>query len=438
MALLIGVIRLRLAKAEFAARLEAEKLDLSLQNAELIQRNAILEAQKRSHHDVKTEMNGMLAQARELMKEEMSNVSHQALRLNAEQLSNEAKGRLEDVVKRILSSDNERTQRIDLTLKPVVESLAKVEKVVNDLEVKREGAYAQLDTRVQQMLAMGSVVSNETSRLVNALRRPTVRGRWGEMTLRNAVTLAGMTERCDFDEQVTTDGGNQRYRPDMIIRLPGQRVMVVDSKVALDNYMQASESEDAGETCEHLRKHAAAVRSHISQLASKDYHSCFSTSPDFVVMFIPGEAFYQAALENDRTLIEYAAERRVIVASPMSIIGLLFTVAQGWADYSLAEEAIVIRDEGRVLYERMRVFFEHYGKVGRALKKATDSYNSSVSSASSRLMPSANRLLELGCGIGKSFDAPSQVDSWPVLSPDFADRGDDHELAIGTIASIDS
>ena len=349
-----------------------------------------------------------LERTKELMREEMKNISNEALRRNAEQLARESK------------------EKLDLTLKPVTDHLKKMDESVKALETKREGAYKTLEGHVEQMMKVSADVGATTGRLANALYRPTVRGQMGEMLLVNALEMAGMTAKVDFDEQVSIWTGSANQRPDVMVNLPNGKKLIIDSKVALDAFMAAQDAETEEERVGQLKKHAKAVRTHIDQLSTKAYQSQFSAAPEFVVMYIPSEALYYAALQHDRDLVTHAASKKVVLASPMSLVGLLHVVAQGWADVRLAEEAIKIRDEGRTLYTRLEVFTRHYNKVGQRLRQATDAYNDSVGSSRSNLMPSVARLSEMKCEGPKAVVAPETVDVAALVdeSPEPLAEGD--------------
>ncbi len=353
---------------------------------------AQLEAERQSKEVIEK----ALEQTKELMREEMKNISTKALRENAEQMSRENK------------------EKLDLTLKPMTDQLEKMDKSVKDLETKREGAYKTLEGHVTNMMKVSADVGETTGRLANALHRPTVRGQLGEMLLVNALEMAGMTAKVDFDEQVSIWTGGSNQRPDVMVNLPNGKKLIIDSKVALESFMAALDAETEEERRAHLDKHAKAVRKHIDQLASKAYQSQFSEAPEFVVMYLPSEALYYAALQHDRDLITYAASKMVVLASPMSLVGLLHIVAQGWADVRLAEEAVAIRDEGRELYKRLEVFTRYYNDVGNKLRQTTEAYNKSVSSSRSRLMPSITKLSEMECEGPTPVTAPQTVDVIPL------------------------
>jgi DNA recombination protein RmuC len=249
----------------------------------------------------------------------------------------------------------------------------------------------------------------ETQHLVNALRTPHVRGSWGEIQLRRVVEMAGMVEHCDFQEQVATEGEDGRLRPDMIVRLPGGKSIVVDSKAPLDAYLRAMEAVDEVERQRFLEQHARQVRTHIAQLAAKSYWKQFPDAPDFVVMFLPGESFFSAACQCDPALVDTAVSESVIPASPTTLITLLRTVQFGWRQERLAENAEEISLLGQELHERLRKFSEHLAASGRGLERAIASYNDAIGSFESRVMVSARKFRELGAATGAEVEALAPV-----------------------------
>ncbi len=261
-------------------------------------------------------------------------------------------------------------------------------------------------------MQFGQDLRQETSRLTQALRRPEVRGRWGELTLRRVVELAGMSEHCDFAEQVTVDSEGGHQRPDLIVHLPGERELVVDAKVALDAFLDALEATSEEERNDALRRHAAQVRAHMAALARKSYWEQFPKAPEYVVMFIPGESFFAAAADVDRGLIEDALNKRVILTTPVTLIALIRAVAYGWRQEQVAENARQISDLGRELYERLVTWAEHLAKLGKGLNRAVHAYNDAVASLNSRVLVSARRFQELGAaGADKQLPRPEPVDA---------------------------
>ncbi len=324
----------------------------------------------------------------------------------------EAEKRLTDAFK-ALSADalkSSNAQFLSLAeekFKPLRDLLGRYEEQVRAIEQTRQKAYGSL---TEQLRALGA----ETGKLATALSRPGARGKWGELTLRRTVELAGMSGHCDFDEQVTVrmkDGS--AIRPDMVISMPAGRTVVVDSKVPLDAYLEAVESSDEKARAANLDRHAKQVREHMKALSLKSYWEGFRDSPEFVVMFIPGESFLAAAADRDRDLIEDGMESRVVLATPTTLVALLKAVAFGWRQESLAKNAEEISRNARELYERMRVFLEHVGGVGKNLGRAVDSYNKAVGSAQSRVLPQLRRLEALAVATGDKGPDLEPVDEAP-------------------------
>lgn len=281
-------------------------------------------------------------------------------------------------------------------IKPINETLKKTEEQIREIEKERKESFGGIAAQLKLMSQGQQQLETETRNLVNALRRPEVRGRWGEMTLKRLAELAGMVDRCDFQEQVHTNTEDGALRPDMVIRLPDNRELVVDAKTSLDSYISAIEAGDAQARDAHLAAHARKVRERIKELAGKHYWDQFKTSPDFVILFIPGDQFLSAALDREPNLIEEALRQKVMLATPTSFVALLKAVAYGWRQVALAENAEHIREHAETLHQRIATFAEHMGKVGNALENSVQHFNNAVGSLERQVLPAARRFTELG------------------------------------------
>jgi DNA recombination protein RmuC len=304
--------------------------------------------------------------------------------------------------------------QFDAAGKPIHESLSRLDDRLRDIERGRAASQAALSQQIDDVRDTAGALGTQTAALVTALRRPEVRGQWGEMHLRRAVELAGMVERCDFDTQtvlITADGAVQR--PDMIVRLAGDKYVVVDAKTPLTAYLDSAEATDDFLRRQHLATHAKHLRAHVDQLASKAYWRALETNgrptPEFVVLFVPGEAFLSQAVEYDAELLEHAAARKVVVATPTTLIALLRTVAYAWTQDALAANARQVFELGRELYSRLNTMGGHLDKVGRSLNGAVAAYNQSVGSLEARVLVTARKLNELGV-VADELPVPAQVE----------------------------
>ncbi|HEX4506501.1 MAG TPA: DNA recombination protein RmuC [Alphaproteobacteria bacterium] len=316
---------------------------------------------------------------------------------------------------------------ISQMLQPVRDSLEKVDKQITEIEKERMGAYRGLSVQVEEMAKSNLRLSGETQKLVNAMRNPGVRGRWGELQLRRVIEMAGMQAHVDFAEQASFTVEDGRQRPDVIVKLPGGRTIVIDSKVPFDHYYDAG-PEAHGDIAaydlarqEALQRHARAVRTHMTDLGRKSYWAQFQPSPDFVVMFLPDEGFFSAALRVDPALVEAGIQNHVVPATPTTLIALLRAVEFGWRQEALAENARDISDNAAELYKRLAKFGEHFQKIGRGLTTAIGSYNDAVGSMERQVLPSARRIKELKAAHDNvEIPEPAMIDiaARPVAAPE--------------------
>jgi DNA recombination protein RmuC len=350
------------------------------------------------------------ARAEARLREAFDSLAGDALKRNNEAFAELAAARLAAAKATAEGDLAQRQQAIEGMVQPLRESLERVQHQLNSVERERAGSYSKLLEQVAMMRTTSEQLHKETSQLVTALRAPQVRGRWGEMQLERAVEVAGLTEHVDYITQASVNSPDGRVRPDLVVHLVGGKNVVVDSKVAFSGYLEAMEAQDEATRNARLKAHARHLREHIDSLGAKEYWQHFTPSPEFVVCFVPADAFLDAALREDPTLLERAFDQNVVVATPSTLVALLRTVAYTWRQEALAENAAEVHRLGRELYQRLSTMGGHIDKLGRSLNTAVGDYNKTVSSLESRVLVTARRMLDLEVVTpGEAIDAPSQI-----------------------------
>jgi DNA recombination protein RmuC len=390
---------------------ETAEIRLSLES----ERRARTEAQARLEAAQQNlqEQKRLLEDATVKLTDTFKALSGEALKSNNQSFLELAKSSLEAVTVEAKGDLSKRQEAVDGLIKPLQETLNRYEEQIRAMEEKRQAAYGGLEEQVKALSSAHAQLQKETGNLVMALRTPQVRGRWGEVTLHRVVELAGMSDHCDYAEQTTIGSEGGPLRPDMIVHLPADREIVVDAKVSLDAYLDALSASSEEERKAALARHAQQLRTHMNKLAAKSYWEYLPKAPEFVVMFIPGESFFAAAVDCDHSLIEDGMAKQVVLATPTTLIALLRAVAYGWQQAKVAENAQVISELGKQLYERLRTFVEHIESMGNSLRKALDAHDRAVGSLESRVLPAARRFKELGATAGDEIVALEPINRAP-------------------------
>ena len=406
----------------------------------LLQERAALAASLEAERRNAAEKLALLRDAETKLRDAFSTLSSEALKQNSESFLQLARASLGEFQKSATLDLDGRQKAIDTLVQPLRESLTRVDTKLNEVERGRASAQAQLSEQLRSLTQSQQVLHAETNKLTRALRSPNVRGQWGEIQLRRVLESAALLEGTHFDlkESARTEDG--RLTPDVLVRLPGGKNVVVDAKVPLAAYLDAMECEDDLRRDAKLKDHARQVKDHVSRLANKSYWAHFQPAPDIVVMFVPGESLLSAALQHDPALLDYSMAKGVMLASPLSLNALLRAVAYGWQQETIAKNAQEISELGRTLYDRIAKLAEHFENVGRSLAKSVQCYNQAVGTLESRVLVTARRLKDKGVTSSEEFPELETVDQTPRLlgAPELAGLFDDPPIEaeiVGTPAS---
>ena len=403
---------------EKKAELEKERAYADRLRTDLVQfqsDKAVLDTRMEELSRKVTEQKDLLSQAEAQLTHAFRSLAADALSKNNSDFLELATQRFAALRTETIGELETRKTAIEGLVAPFSQTLSKLEEQTQQLEVSRVKQMTSLEIHLQDLAQAQINLQSETSRLVNALRKPHVRGRWGQIALRKTAELAGMSQYCDFREEVTVSNEDGTFRPDMIVDLPSGRQVIVDAKVSLSAYLEALEAETDNERQAAMRKHAQQIKQHVKNLAQKSYWQQFEKAPEFVVMFIPDDSFLAAAAEQERDLIEYALENHVVIATPTTFIALLKAMAYGWKQAQLAESTKEISELGKDLGDRIATFIDHLNMVGADLSGATQSYNSAVASLQTRVIPQARKFKELGAEGKKEIPDLKEIEIMPIV-----------------------
>ena len=386
---------------------------------ELEKRSAELELTLQLEQKNKQQLDEILDQTRDQLANTFNQLSNEALTRNNTNFLRLAEENLKRFQSEAKADLGTKEKAIEQMLKPINEALQQTSKQIHDIEKERKEAYGSLTTTIAQMTLSQQ---QETQNLVQALRRPEVRGQWGEMTLRRLAELSGMVAYCDFFEQTHTVTETGNIRPDMIVRLPEKREIIVDAKTPLDAYLSAIQAKDEITRKQELKRHAQIIRGRVKELSRKNYWAEYSRSPEFVVLFIPGEQFLSAALEVDPALLEDSMSQNIILATPTNFIALLRAVSYGWKQQALAENAEIIRELGETLYKRLSTFGNHLSKLGNSLGSSVNHFNSAVGSLERQVLPGARKFTEMGISSKNEITELPPVEQMPRQVQNLSDE----------------
>jgi DNA recombination protein RmuC len=408
-------------RAALAERLRAAEADATRLAAELAAergaRSALVSECSRLGADLAAERAGAEARVAELrsaherLKGEFAELSALALRANRDDFLKLAEQSFAQLHEKSAGDLTVRQQAIDSLVKPLRDSLEKVDAKIGELEQRRERAYGDLGRQLESLTSVQVRMNAETTKLSTALSTTRTAGTWGEVQLRRVVELAGMTEHCDFAEQQVFNDETGRTRPDMVVSLPGNIRIVVDAKAPTEAYREAAAEADPERRLAKLKEHAARVRGHVEALASRDYWAKIQPSPEFVVLFLPGDSFLSSAIESDPSIMDRAIGQKVLLATPMTLVALLKAVAYGWRQEAVSESAQEVSKLGRELYDRLAVFADHLGTTAKGLSTAVRGFNSAIGSFEQTLLPGARRFAELGAKGSKELEGPERVEA---------------------------